>query len=62
MVLVLIPLEHPDIDEFLDIGTEGKWKPKVWCCSQLDGTDELEMSANEGWVWFPYIMFMITLI
>lgn len=67
-----LPVEHPDIDEFLDIGTEGNPIQKInhavtvtdaWMQSMIDGDEEkrkvwAKIIQRRGEIGYPYIMFI----
>jgi ribonucleoside-diphosphate reductase alpha chain len=66
-----LPAEHPDIDEFLEIGTEGNPIQKLthgvtvgdeWLQSMIDGDEEkravwAKIIQRRGEMGYPYIMF-----
>lgn len=66
-----LPVEHPDILEFLDIGTEGNPIQKInhavtvgdeWMQSMIDGDEEkrkiwAKVIQRRGEIGYPYIMF-----
>lgn len=67
-----LPIEHPDIMEFLDIGTEGNPIQKInhavtvtndWLQSMVDGDEEkraiwARLIQRRGEIGYPYIMFI----
>lgn len=67
-----LPIEHPDILEFLDIGTEGNPIQKInhavtvtseWLQSMADGDEEkraiwAKVLQRRGEIGYPYIMFI----
>ena len=67
-----MPVEHPDINEFLDIGAEGNPIQKInhavtvtdaWIQSMIDGDEEkrkiwAKIIQRRGEIGYPYIMFI----
>lgn len=67
-----LPAEHPDINEFLDIGAEGNPIQKInhavtvtdaWMQSMIDGDEEkrkiwAKIIQRRGEIGYPYIMFV----